>query len=327
MQLYLYPARPLGCLCFSISPSRNGSLHEFSSVFRDSGACFHWANFSASSAVPQTVLELLDVVLQKGSPEQFSGILWFFKWGLLALVFVYTWWWLLAVVKSQQKQQMLRTSKTWLLNCLHLGWVYICVLFRWAGRAHHHLPLHICGSLGLFSWWVGCCWCIPKFCLLMGIQSPSWACLPWLLMLEMSWHLQLKLSVYLPPSGHAYFVCICRCFPCSFCCLMFFDSSHLSQLPCLFSQGIPRAAHSNVFSRLGIAANHRCYLFDAKIMAALCELVPAPETSFQKQWTGRDHHQRFLLQSVLNMFIFWGGTNCEHFEAAPNSGWNIWCCS
>lgn len=127
MQRYLYPARPLGCLCFSISPSRNGSLHEFSSVFRDSGACFHWANFSASSAVPQTVVELLDVVLQKGSPEQFSGILWFFKWGLLALVFVYTRWWLLAVVKSQQKQQMPRTSKTWLLNCLHLGWsIFVC---------------------------------------------------------------------------------------------------------------------------------------------------------------------------------------------------------
>lgn len=124
---YLYPLRALGCLCFSISLSRNGSLHGFSSVFRDSGAgvtdCLEWANFSSSSAVVQTVLELLDVVLQKGSPKQFSGILWFFKWGLLALMFVYTWRWILAVVKSEQKQQMQGTSKTRLLNCLHLGCV------------------------------------------------------------------------------------------------------------------------------------------------------------------------------------------------------------
>lgn len=177
MQRYLYPARPLGCLCFSISPSRNGSLHEFSSVFRDSGACFHWANFSASSAVPQTVLELLNVVLQKGSPEHFSGILWFFKWGLLALVFVYTWWWLLAVVKSKKKQQMLRTSKTWLLNCLHLGWVYICVLFRWAGRAHHHLPLHICGSLGLLADELDVVDAFPSFVCLWGSRAlPELAC-------------------------------------------------------------------------------------------------------------------------------------------------------
>lgn len=88
MQCYLYPLRALGCLCFSISRSRNGSLHGFSSVFRDSGAgvidCLDWANFSSGSAVVQTVLELLDVVLQKGSPKQFSEILWFFQVGTVS---------------------------------------------------------------------------------------------------------------------------------------------------------------------------------------------------------------------------------------------------
>lgn len=77
------------------------------------------------------------------------------------------------------------------------------------------------------------------------------------------------------------FIC---CFSLPVCCLIFFsllsDSCRLSQVPCLFSQGIAPAAHSDVFTRLGIAAHHRCYLFDAKITAALCELVPGPETIF-----------------------------------------------
>lgn len=140
-------------------------------------------------------------------------------------------------------------------------WRVVCVLFRWAGKDyhhhHHHLLVNICGSLGLFSWWVGSCWCIPKFCLFMGSQSSSWACFPWLLILEMPWHLQLKFLEFVLSFWLCIFCVYLFFFPSSLCCLIFssllFDSYCLSQLPCLFSQGIPPAAHSNVFTRLGIA--------------------------------------------------------------------------
>lgn len=119
----------LWCLCFFSFHSRNRSLHQFSSVLRDSGAgvmgCLHLSvaqpNSSGSSAGVLTVLELLDVSLQKGSPKEFSDILSFCKWRLLALMFVCMRGWLLAVVKSEQKQQMCKTRKPQLLKCRRLG--------------------------------------------------------------------------------------------------------------------------------------------------------------------------------------------------------------
>lgn len=61
---------------------------------------------------------------------------------------------------------------------------------------------------------------------------------------------------------------------------MLFDSCHLSQLPCLFPQSIPPPAHNSDFSQVGNAANHIRYLFEAKITAVECELVPIPEAIF-----------------------------------------------
>lgn len=250
----------------------------------------------------------------------------------------------LADVKPEQKQQMLGTSKPWMLNWIHWGWVstihgkiIVCV-FRWARKNDddHHLALNIYGSLGLFSWWVGCYWCIPKFCLLMGSQSPSWACFPWLLILEMPWHLQLKFLVCLSPSGCVYFVYICVFFfflPASVSfspltavtspsCLACFPRAFLMLPTVMFSPGWELQLTTDVTCLMPRSQQPFVNWFLVQ-WQFFCFGDPT-ETA---NWKGPhahwllSHHQRFFLQSVLNTFIFfWEGADCEHFEAAPNSG-------
>lgn len=120
----------------------------------------------------------------------------------------------------------------------------------------------------------------------------------------MPWHLQLKFLAFVPLLLAVYILYLLF-FPSSLCCLIFssllFDSCCLSRLPCLFSQGIPPAAHSNVFTRLGIAASHRCYLLDAKITAALCELVPGPETIFLLWKPHRNSEREGTLWSLASV--------------------------
>lgn len=167
------------------------------------------------------------------------------------------------------------------------NWRVVSLLFRWDGK-DHHLPLNICSvdlwDCSLVSWMLF--WWIPRTCLCMWSQSPASAFFPWLSCLEMPGHYRLRFLefVFLFPA-----MCICSLIFYFFFFLsvsaarLFFCAIWLlSPLPAALPvfPGYFPLAHNDNFTGVGHAAHHIYYLFEAKITAVKCELVPSPEAIF-----------------------------------------------